>query len=1256
LIVIAGLVASAGARSTLQAPRGLVIEVFQKGSAVEQAGGQIGDVLISWTRSAPSSSVPVAQGEFRSPFDAREFEIEQLPRGGTSITVVRQGQSIAKPLTPGLWGVSVRPAFAPAELAIYTAGAAVNKEKPAEALNAWQPLIDRSVQAGDVETAAHLLTCVAAAMVGQGQVEPGDELFERAAGLFKTPPNPLREATVWETKGEAYFSDVNPALIGGAERRVDRRTFQVAIASHERARQLRAQRAPGTLAEAESQILGGKVRVAALQFVNTTIGLPVTSADERREFIQVGERIQTALASVVDQASGSLLHARALLVRGSFVVHDFKEQSGSAVTRDQARASGETFYQQARPIFEAVSPKHPLMLFTLRSLQIPANPQAALALNRQRAELELVLGATNFDVRGLPSAEAETLLRRRLALATASANLASARNASLALAQALMARGAWDEAILVLEEAKRSGDTSAQLVRTLASGYAERGDLAAAEQVVLSRLGAGEVSLNDELNLVQTLAGIAWRRGDFSGAETMYGRALDISEQRARAEYERQKKYWAERTGPLSAGEAARKVSEAHPDYFRRFHGNLYQSLSSLASLRGDREQATKLLLRAAEVDSFASVNAPAMRSDLLQRQHHVALMKGDSATAAQVALEILSEVRRDAPGSIADAVATERVGLDHADRKAFDKAASSLRDALAIRERLQPRSEALATTLHWLGHIEQQGGDRRAALTHFEAALDVIDDRRMQRRSDALLSWNAPPDTLLGVANDIVGLLLVDGRQERAFNVLERSRGRGLLDMLATRGLRDPNSIPQDLRDERRRLETEYDRIQARLESIAPANNASAVNGDLVRLRETRLQLDDLDRRVAKLDPRRASVNQPVPTTLTEVRSRLDSGTVLLSYLMGPGSIYLFVVTAPAAGDSAGSGIATYTIPNDRNDVRPVIAAFRRLIDVDTNPAIANRAELMKRGRDLYDRLVRPAEAQIAGAKRVLLSLDGPLHALPFGALVRQQGGKSQFFVEWKALHTTPSMSVYAETLKARRAADPSGVVVALGDPSYPQDTASADAEVQFLTRRGLNLKPLPGTRQEVGAIRQLFGSRAVTYLGEAATEARAKTIGTSARYIHLAVHGVFSDQLPLNSALAFTMPKSPAPGEDNGLLQAWEIFEQMRIDADLVTLSACDSGLGKEIAGEGLMGLTRAFLYAGARTVNASLWKVADGPTAELMTLLYRNLKAGQTKDEALRNAQVALIKKAPPKGSSVDYASPAHWAAFTLTGDWK
>jgi CHAT domain-containing protein len=134
------------------------------------------------------------------------------------------------------------------------------------------------------------------------------------------------------------------------------------------------------------------------------------------------------------------------------------------------------------------------------------------------------------------------------------------------------------------------------------------------------------------------------------------------------------------------------------------------------------------------------------------------------------------------------------------------------------------------------------------------------------------------------------------------------------------------------------------------------------------------------------------------------------------------------------------------------------------------------------------------------------------------------------------------------------------------------------------------------------------------------------------------------------LNSGLALSIPEHPAEGQENGILQAWEIFESLRLDADLVTLSACDTALGRDMGGEGILGLTRAFQFAGARSVLASLWSVADDSTAELMRRFYTYLKQGKSKDEALRLAQVDLIHG--PEATS----HPYHWAAFQLSGDWR
>ena len=126
-------------------------------------------------------------------------------------------------------------------------------------------------------------------------------------------------------------------------------------------------------------------------------------------------------------------------------------------------------------------------------------------------------------------------------------------------------------------------------------------------------------------------------------------------------------------------------------------------------------------------------------------------------------------------------------------------------------------------------------------------------------------------------------------------------------------------------------------------------------------------------------------------------------------------------------------------------------------------------------------------------------------------------------------------------------------------------------------------------------------------------------------------------------------SIPKNPAEGQENGYLQAWELYQNVRWGADLVVLSACESALGEELQGEGLMSLTRAVHFAGARSVISTLWQVDDRKTAELMTSFHKSLRSGQPKDEALRTAQLEML-------SSRTGLMPFYWAAFTLQGDWK
>jgi CHAT domain-containing protein len=221
---------------------------------------------------------------------------------------------------------------------------------------------------------------------------------------------------------------------------------------------------------------------------------------------------------------------------------------------------------------------------------------------------------------------------------------------------------------------------------------------------------------------------------------------------------------------------------------------------------------------------------------------------------------------------------------------------------------------------------------------------------------------------------------------------------------------------------------------------------------------------------------------------------------------------------------------------------------------------------------------------------------------------------------------------------------------VIAFGDPDYGEPPPNAaPSALRSMRERGLDLRGLPASRGEVKAIGRLYSGVSRTYVGREATEGAAKTAVKEASLVHFACHGLADETSPLDSALAFSLPRGGHDGDDNGLLQAWEIFESVRMDADMVTLSACGTALGKEMSGEGILGLTRAFHYAGARTVMASLWAVADTSTAELMKRFYTHYKKTGTKDAALRSAQIEMIRRSSS-------SHPYHWAAFQVMGDWK
>ncbi|MEM7356980.1 MAG: CHAT domain-containing tetratricopeptide repeat protein, partial [Acidobacteriota bacterium] len=589
------------------------------------------------------------------------------------------------------------------------------------------------------------------------------------------------------------------------------------------------------------------------------------------------------------------------------------------------------------------------------------------------------------------------------------------------------------------------------------------------------------------------------------------------------------------------------------------------------------------------------------------------------------------------------------------------------LREAERLYRQALERFEVAGTVrgreraLHGLGLTLGRQQRHSHAAAELQRAVTVLEEqlRRLGGSRHAEAGFRARHRQIY---DDALTAELAAGRPERAFHLLERSRARSLLAMLTERDLDFARDLSPALAAERRDLERRHRAaMDAALASADPAQ-VERRRAASMRLRE---EQEGFEARLRRASPRFAALRYPAPHGVAEVRQSLDPGTVLLAYHVVAAQTHLFVLT-PEAGL-----VASLTLSVGAQALRQQVDSYLDLLTRRRDPRSPFFRYLNAAGRELYDLLIAPAEATIEGSERLLIVADGALHRLPFAALVRPSG---DYLVAWRPIHTVLSATLY-EQLGHRRSATDSATgerpatvtrLAAFGDPHYPpwvrQGPGSiAEPRLRSAVRGGLfDWQPLPHSRREVEGIAQLYdGENVRLHLGAAATEDAVRALDRRVERLHFAVHGHFDDRAPLNSALALTMPEALDGGRHNGLLQAWEIFDSVRLEADLVVLSACSTALGQERGGEGLVGLVHAFHYAGARSLLASLWNVDDRITAELMIRFHRHLRSGLAKDEALRAAQLELV--AGPIGivgedgerATEDVSAPFYWAAFELLG---
>jgi CHAT domain-containing protein/predicted negative regulator of RcsB-dependent stress response len=600
-------------------------------------------------------------------------------------------------------------------------------------------------------------------------------------------------------------------------------------------------------------------------------------------------------------------------------------------------------------------------------------------------------------------------------------------------------------------------------------------------------------------------------------------------------------------------------------------------------------------------------------------------------------------------------------------------------------------RESAVANYRESLNTIEtlRQGSLRadESRTTFLASIKDVFDEAAAAYASLALSDSSQAGAPLSGKALEYAS---------EAFRINEQSRARSLLDMLAETDAAITEGVPAELL---KRKQENLDRQQDIADILTGINvsteelkkKPAELDEELEKLQT---EYEEIENQIRTASPRYASLTANKPLTLAEVQQNvLDDKTALVEYALYADESYLFVATK--------SGVSLFKLPGRANieklamDLRAQLIPSklqRRIVGIDV--AEANRglgissaapeevAPFIAASNGLYKVVLEPAAAMI-GEKRLMIVADGALNYIPFEALLKtaDTGDFSSlgYLVKTNEVIYAPSASVVG-AIKQQRAKATGRAILIVADPVFNSNdtraqkstsTPASDAEVRGLgiqgaladvagstpapanaAMEGLPLARLNGTRIEADQISKLAkasGGQADVWLDLDANEANLSARDISKyRIIHVATHGLLNAERPQFTGVVLTLVGNKT---HDGFVRTDEVFN-LRLGSPLVMLSACETGLGKEKRGEGVMGLTRAFMYAGAPTVGVSLWSVADKSTADLMTDFYKRLLStgeGTTSSNALRGAQLAMI-------SGKKYSAPFYWAPFVLVGDWN
>jgi CHAT domain-containing protein/tetratricopeptide (TPR) repeat protein len=572
------------------------------------------------------------------------------------------------------------------------------------------------------------------------------------------------------------------------------------------------------------------------------------------------------------------------------------------------------------------------------------------------------------------------------------------------------------------------------------------------------------------------------------------------------------------------------------------------------------------------------------------------------------------------------------------------------------------------ADTLYNIAVSERSRGNFEAARTQIEATINIIEDLRTKVDSQELrTSYFATTQDYYKFYIDLLMQLHKQnpskGYNAIALNASEKSRARGLLELLTEAKAKIRKGANPELLEKESDLFQQIEARQALLQKLKSETKKDAVVVSIKKLEaETENLLNqyrELQANIQKSNPKYANLKYPQPLNLQQIQQQLDKDTLLLQYSLGEERSYLWAVTP--------NSLTTYELPG-RKAIKTAVENFRdAIIRAGTPYGKDHPDDINKSASQLSQLILAPVAAKLPG-KRLVIVADGALQTIPFAALTATSGQYQPLMLnhEIVSLPSSSAIAIQRQELAGRKIA-PKAIAI-LADPVYsatdtrvtgkPENNQLAPElklERSTLDRSSKNFKRegfdrLQGTEAEAKAILKLIpaANTQQAFNFDANYNWVTNPGLNQFRILHFATHGFVNPDNPELSGIVLSLvDKKGKP--IRGFLRLGDLFN-LDYPAELVVLSACETGLGKEVNGEGLVGLTRGLMYAGAARVMVSLWQVNDEGTSLLMQEFYQQmLQQNKTPAVALRAAQMKLWEN--PK-----WRNPYYWSAFTVQGEWR